>query len=114
MELLSMSDAPAAEGLLEVPELRVVMLDRGAVERAFAELAFETSVLGVLIKGPRTERAATREPSLGTAREVFLGGEASAVQIHYVHRGEEWWATLMTVQGSVRFVRVRRHGIPQE
>ncbi|HEX3595480.1 MAG TPA: hypothetical protein VHU80_10270, partial [Polyangiaceae bacterium] len=93
-----MSDTPAPSGYLDTPELRVLVLDRTSVERVFAELAFETSVLGVLVKDGKTERAQKPAPSLGTAREVLLASEASAVQIHYAHRGEEWWATLMIAQ----------------
>jgi hypothetical protein len=114
MELVAMSEMPLPPSFLELPELRVVVLDRPAIERVFSELAFETTVLGVLVKEGKTERANGPEPSLGTAREVLLSAEATAVQIHYAHRGEEWWATLMMAQGAVRFVRVRRHTVPEE
>ena len=98
---------------LEIPELEVVTLDRAGVERVFVELAFETTVLGVLVKGGTSERARAESPSLGTAREVMLAGEATGLQIHYVHLGVEWWATLMRAAGSTRLVRVRRQGIPE-
>src|SRR5947208_3518258 len=93
---------------LEIPELEVVILDRPGVERVFVELAFETTVVGVLVKGGTTERARAGSPSLGTAREVMLAGEATGLQIHYVHLGVEWWATLIRAAGSTRLVRVRR------
>jgi hypothetical protein len=107
-----MSSAPE-EGvsLLVVPELSVIILDRSAVERAFAEIAFETTVLAVLVKGGTTERAMAASPSLGTARQALLAGEASGVQVQYAHAGEEWWATFMAAQNAFRFVRVRRPGV---
>ncbi|HEX4339041.1 MAG TPA: hypothetical protein VH062_24205 [Polyangiaceae bacterium] len=108
-----MPDEPVPSSFLEVPELSVLVLDRSATERVFSELAFETTVLGVLIRDGSTERAREPEPSLGTARAVLLAGEAKGVQIHYSHRGEEWWATLMTAQSVVRFVRVRKHTVPE-
>jgi hypothetical protein len=109
-----MSGAPEqGVSLLVVPELSVVVLDRGAVERAFAEIAFETTVLAVLVKGGTTERAMGGSPSLGTARQALLAGEASGVQVQYAHAGEEWWATFMAVQNAFRFVRVRRSGVPE-
>ena len=95
---------------LEIPELEVVTLDRAGVERVFVELAFETTVLGVLVKGGTSARACAESPTLGTAREVMLAGEATGLQIHYVHLGVEWWATLMRAAGSTRLVRVRRQG----
>ena len=98
---------------LEIPELEVVTLDRAGVERVFVELAFETTVLGVLVKGGTSERARAQSPSLGTARELMLAGEATGLQIHYVHLGVEWWATVMRAAGIIRFVRVRRPGIPE-
>jgi hypothetical protein len=103
-----MSGAPAGVSLLAVPELSVIVLDPSAVERAFAEIAFETTVLAVLVKGGTTERAMAASPSLGTARQALLSGEASGVQVHYAHAGEEWWATFMAAQNAFRFVRVRR------
>jgi hypothetical protein len=110
-----MPDDPASppRPSLEIPELEVVILDRAGLERVFVELAFETTVLGVLVKGGTTERARAESPSLGTAREVMLAGEATGLQIHYVHLGVEWWATLMRAAGSIRLVRVRRQGIPE-
>jgi hypothetical protein len=101
-----------ARSSLEIPELEVVTLDRAGVERVFVELAFETTVLGVLVKGGTSERARAEAPSLGAARELMLAGEATGLQIHYVHLGVEWWATLMRATGTIRFVRVRRPGIP--
>jgi hypothetical protein len=96
------------ESFLEVPELDVLVLDAPAVQRVFQELAFETTVLGVLVKGATSDRAKAPAPSLGTAREILLGGEATGLQIHYVHGGAEWWTTLMRTAVGVRFVRVRK------
>ena len=98
--------------MLAVPELSVIILDRSAVERAFAEIAFETTVLAVLVKGAKSEAAKAPSPSLGTARQALLAGEASGVQVQYTHGGEEWWATFMVAQNAFRFVRVRRSGVP--
>ncbi|HVW23795.1 MAG TPA: hypothetical protein VHC69_00400 [Polyangiaceae bacterium] len=105
-----MSAATEGDSVLAVPELSVVVLDRGAVERAFSEIAFETTVLSVLIKGGTTDRGKAPAPSLGTARQVLLAGEASGVQVQYTHGGEEWWATFMPAQNAFRYVRVRRSG----
>jgi len=102
------------DSALELPELSVLSLDVAALERLFVELAFETTVLGVSVKGATSERARSPSPSLGMAREILLHEEAVGLQIHYLHRGVEWWGTLMRAQGSVRFVRVRRDSGPKE
>src|SRR5260221_14444936 len=99
---------PAPPGALDLPEMKAALLDRAALERVFLDLAFETSVLGILIRGGTTERAQAPSPSLGTAREVLLAGEATGLQIHYIHRGVEWWGTLMHTEQGVRMVRVRK------
>jgi hypothetical protein len=99
---------------LELPELEVLSLNVAALERLFVELAFETTVLGVLVKGGTSERANAPSPSLGTAREILLREEARGLQIRYLHRGVEWWGTLMRTQAGVRFVRVRRDSGPKD
>jgi len=78
----------------------------------FAEIAFETTVLAVLVKSAETERDQSHSPSLGAARQALLAGGASGVQVRYEHGGEEWWATFMTSKDAFRFVRVRRSGAP--
>jgi hypothetical protein len=99
---------------LDLPELVVLSLDLAALERLFVELAFETSVLGVAVKGGTSDRAKAPSPSLGTAREILLHEEAVGLQIHSLHRGIEWWGTLMRTQAGVRFVRVRRQSGAEE
>src|SRR5262249_54524932 len=111
---MTTGSSPASGSALELSELEVAALDVAAVERLFVELAFETTVLGVLVKGGTTERAKAPSPSLGTAREIFLREEALGLQIRYLHRGVEWWGTLMRTQQGARFVRVRRESGPAE
>jgi hypothetical protein len=106
--------APSPASALELPELAVLPLDLAGVERLFVELAFETTVLGVLVQGGTTDRAKAPAPSLGTAREILLQEEARGLQIRYLYQGVEWWGTLMRTQAGVRFVRVRRDSGPAQ
>jgi hypothetical protein len=101
-------DPPTSGGPLELPEMVPAVLDAVAVERLFSELAFETSVLGILVKGGQSERARAEAPTLRTARDVLLAGEAEGVQIRFVHRGVELWDTVLRTPGGFRLVRVRK------
>lgn len=88
-------------------------LDGIAVESLFNELAFETTVLGILLRAPDSEvgeRGGFSPPSLRVARDAILSGRASGVQVRYVHDGVEWWDTLMRTpgDGGFRVVRVKK------
>ena len=105
---MSSSDPPTTGSLLDLPEMRPALLDTATVERLFADLAFETSVLGILVKGGASDRAREEAPTLRAAREVLLSGEAEGVQIRFVHRGVEYWDTVMRTPLGFRLVRVRK------
>jgi hypothetical protein len=86
--------------------MKAEVLTGDAVERFFEDLAFETSVLGILIQEPAVQSEGP--PTLREARRMFLDKGAKGLQVRYVHRGVEWWDTLMHTQAGVRIVRVRK------
>lgn len=103
--------------VLELLEMAPASLDGAAVERLFADLAFETTVLAVALRALDSELhrgegehggQAGDAPSLRVARDALLSGRISGVQLRYVHGGVEWWDTLMRTQTGFRVVRVRK------
>src|SRR5215471_5178163 len=48
---MTTGSTPVSPSALELPELEVAVLSVAELERLFVELAFETTVLGVLVKG---------------------------------------------------------------
>lgn len=105
---MASADPPTSGSLLDLPEMRPALLDRVTLERLFVDLAFEASVLGILVKGGASDRAREAAPTLRTARDVLLSGEAEGVQIRFVSRGVEYWDTLMRTPLGFRLVRVRK------
>jgi len=95
---------------LALPDMQAEILDPAGLERFFAAVAFETSVRGVLLRGESLERRASDTVTLRAARDAFLQGQATGLQIHYVHDSVEWWDTLMHTEGGIRRVRVRKAG----
>lgn len=107
-----MSDAEpkTARTLLDLPEMTATVLEAEAVQRLFAELAFEASVVDILVRGGHEPEGddGRSEPTLRAARDVLLSGAATGLQIRYVYSGVEWWDTLMRTASGIRLVRVRR------
>jgi hypothetical protein len=109
---------PESKGrVLDLPEMVPAALDGLAVESLFTELAFETTVLGILLRAPDSEiseRGGASAPNLRVAKDAILSGRASGVQLRYVHDGIEWWDTLMRTPGDkgFRVVRVKKPGRP--
>jgi hypothetical protein len=48
----------------------------------------------------------TGPPSLELARNALAAGVASAVQLRYRFGGQEWWDTLVRIEGGVRLIRI--------
>jgi hypothetical protein len=86
--------------------MKAEVLTPEAVERFFEDLAFETSVLGILVQEPSV--VGDGPPTLREARKLFLSGGAKGLQVRYVHCGVEWWDTLMHTNAGARIVRVRK------
>jgi hypothetical protein len=112
-----MSPRESKGRVLDLPEMVPAALDGIAVESLFTELAFETTVLGILLRAPDSEVGETgggAAPNLRFAREAILSGRASGVQLRYVHDGIEWWDTLMRTpgDGGFRVVRVKKPAGP--
>jgi len=95
---------------LELSDMTPVMVDSVTLERFFEELAFETSVRGVVLRGENLPRRKEEGWTLREARDRFRTGKATGVQIHYVHRGVDWWDTLMWTDAGVRRVRIKKVG----
>ncbi len=105
-----MSDAGAPRPLLDLPEMTATVLDVETVKRLFAEIAFEASVMDILVRGGESLDVGEPAPkhTLRGARDVFLSGAVSGLQIRYEYVGMEWWDTLMRSGDVIRLVRVRK------
>jgi hypothetical protein len=105
-----MSSPPEVRRVLELSEMVPAVLGRSEVESLFTDLAFETTVVGILLRAPDSEPAGTggAAPNLRVARDALLSGQATGVQIRYLHEGVEWWDTLMRTDAGFRVVRVRK------
>ena len=98
-------------GALEVPEFVPQVLDEAALERFLAAVAFETTVRAIVLRGESFDRKSGLVQTLRAARDALRKGDATGMQIHYVHEsGEEWFETLMRTEAGVRRVRVRQRG----
>jgi hypothetical protein len=108
----TMSDAEptVARTLLDLPEMTATVLDEESVQRFFSELAFEASVLDILMQGASARDGVEEppKPNLRAARDVLLSGAVNGLQIRYVYVGVEWWDTLMRTGSGIRLVRVRK------
>jgi hypothetical protein len=90
---------------IPLAELTTADLDAATLDELFADIANQTTVDEVLVKGAATAYAGTS--GLDEARSQFLGG-ARGLQIRYRWQGEAWWDTLVRLgDGRIRLVRTR-------
>ena len=106
----TMSPAPEPRRILDLPEMVPAILEVSEIESLFTDLAFETTVVGILLRALDSEPDGKGgvAPNLRVARDALLSGRASGVQVRYVHGGVEWWDTLMRTDAGIRVVRVRK------
>lgn len=96
-----------------LPEIHDVVLDRAALDRHFAELARDKTLIAVVTRG--TGYAGDPTPAhdprkqLAAARAALEHG--LSVQIRYRDAATEWWDTLMPVSGGTRLVRIDRGAV---
>lgn len=85
--------------------LTTAELDPATLAALFSDLATQTTVETVLVKGDATAYAGSS--GLEEARRLFLAG-AHGLQIRYRWQGETWWDTLVRLgDGRIRLVRTR-------
>jgi len=94
--------------VLDHPPLVPLLLDAAGVDRMFQDLAFETTIIALVLKGGEHDRGSLPPANLRAARDELLSGRAEALQVHYVHNGVEWWDTIARTDAGVRVVRVRK------
>ncbi len=98
---------------LSLPPLQAALLDASTLQCLFEDLAAETSVDEILMKGAPSAYASGGPPSLAGALEALEQGEAVGVQIRYRYAGSAWWDTLLRTPGGVRLVRIEHPaGLP--
>lgn len=97
----------AGRSPMDLPEMQPEVLDAAGLKQVFMVLAFETKVRGILLRGDGAG-ASSDETTLRDARDALERGEASGVQVHYVHDGVEWWDTVMRTEAGYRRVRIRK------
>ena len=105
-----MSSPPPARRIVDLPEMVPALLSRAEVEGLFTDLAFDTTVVGILLRAPDSEPAGVSgaAPNLRVARDALLSGRASGMQLRYLHEGTEWCDTLIRTDAGFRVVRVRK------
>jgi hypothetical protein len=103
---MSMETESGSE-MFRLPELREGLLDREGLEALFSDIASETELLGVSVKGGLTAYATDEEISLFGARDWLMDGKALGIQLRYRHRGVEWWDTLIRTPLGVKLIRIR-------
>ena len=96
----------------ELAPLETGVIDVRALARLFADLASEAVVLSVRNKGAPEQRADAGPSDLARAHEALLSGTAAAAQIRYVHRGTEWWDTVLRHDEAGTSFRVVRYRPP--
>src|SRR5690242_10398079 len=94
--------------VLDLPALVPAILDAAGVDRMFQDLAFETTVIALVLKGGEHDRSSLPPMNLRAARDELLSGRATALQVHYMHEGREWWDTLARTDAGMRVVRVSK------
>lgn len=100
-------DANEAGGVA-LPTLQESLLDDATLDALFDDIARETQVLAVLVKGASEALAEGGGVSLDAARTRLKAGAVAAVQVRYVHRGTAWTDTLLRAPGGYRVVRIAR------
>jgi hypothetical protein len=98
-------DGEPAPSVLDAEHLKGLVLSKASVEAFFGDLGLDTTVIEMRVKGGAAEGVV---PTLRAARDAFLRGGASAVQIHYAYKGEDRWDTLMHTRDGIRMARVAR------
>jgi hypothetical protein len=98
---------------LSLPPLQAAVLDAATLQSLFEDLAAETSVDEILMKGEACGYASGGRPSLSGALEALEQGSAMGVQIRYRYQGSAWWDTLLRTPEGVRLVRIEHPAGPQ-
>jgi len=90
----------------EMPaDLNEAILDAETLEQLFIDLGACAKVFTVMARGA----GGSQQTDLADGHAQLLAGRATALQIRYLHAGEEWWDTLMATPEGVRLVRIN-HG----
>ncbi len=93
----------------ELPPIIQAQLDAATLGQLLFDIEHSAELLGVTIKprGSRWASATTAQANLTLAdayRELSTG--SAAVQLRYLHAGEEWWDTLTPHEGGWRLTRI--------
>jgi hypothetical protein len=91
-----------------LPELQDAVLDLATLRQLLFDIATQTELLEVRLKGEPRSYARVDPCDLVEAAAQLLDRRVLGVQVRYRYRGAEWWDTLLGTQGGVRLVRVRQ------
>jgi len=101
-------------GSLDFLPLQAAILDAATLQCLFEDLATETDVDEILMKGASSAYASSGSPSLFGALEALERGMTLGVQIRYRYQGSAWWDTLLRTPEGVRLVRTQHPaGLPR-
>jgi hypothetical protein len=90
-----------------LPELRDAMLDTATLRQLCFDIHSVASIIDVRVKGAPAHHAGEPSASFEQAIADLERGSIAGVQVRYLHKGEEWWDTLMRAPQGFRLVRVR-------
>lgn len=93
--------------MIEFPALHTGDLDAAGVRALVADLEAYAERLQVLPKAAAKRFVLPETLPLQAATEGLLAGELRGLQLRYVHEGQEWWDTLLSMgKSGYRIVRV--------
>lgn len=95
---------PDEPGML--PDVNSAILDADSLDTLLRNLAADTEILEISVKGGRTQHASLAEGGLDEARRLLDAGAVVGVQIRYRHSSQDWCDTLLATPGGVRLVRI--------
>lgn len=88
------------------PTVHEAELDDATLDALVGDIARETRVLAVMVKGGATALAEGGGVTLEEAVAMLRAGHVRAVQARYEHRGQTWSDTLLRGATGVRIVRI--------
>jgi transcriptional regulator of nitric oxide reductase len=89
-------------------ELTAGHLDHERLATVIADIATQTKVIEVIVKGASTARSDGSPWELQEAASALQTGSIRGVQVRYQWQGDEWWDTFLRDGDGVRLVRMKQ------
>ncbi len=96
---------------LKLPPVHTATIDSATVAQLFTDLAACAQITAIHPRVPNGQTPPTL--SLDEARQGFLSGSITSLQIHYQHDNKTWCDTLLASANGTRLVRISNDDIAQ-